>query len=154
MNEIVENVPDLAGKFPDDVLEKTTFRGETTFFIKPDSVEKICRTLKDDGYVMLNDITAVHPDSGADYFHVVYHIYSMSANSRIRLKARVPKSDPKVPTVTTIWKGANWYERETWDMFGIVFEGHPNLERILTPEGFQGHPLRKDYPLRGTGKGI
>lgn len=80
-------------------------------------------------------------------FEVVYHLFSLVHKHRLRLKVPVEESDPVVNSVTSIWKGANWFEREVWDMFGIVFRDHPNLKRILMYDGFQGHPLRKDYPV-------
>ena len=88
------------------------------------------------------------PTAGDGYrFEVVYHFYSVPKNHRVRLKVPVPEAAPSVPSVTGLWSSANWYEREAWDMFGIRFDGHPNLKRILMYTGFEGHPLRKDYPV-------
>ncbi|HFE52504.1 MAG TPA: NADH-quinone oxidoreductase subunit C, partial [Bacteroidetes bacterium] len=111
-----------------------------------------CQLLRDDPDLLFNflmDLTAV------DYlnfgrkprFEVVYNLYSLMKNLRLRLRVPVPEEDPVVRTVTHLWKSANWAEREVWDMFGIRFEGHPNLKRILLYEEFEGHPLRKDYPV-------
>jgi len=92
---------------------------------------------------------------GADYarpeerFEVVYNLYSISHNARIRLKVRVDEADPRVPTVTGVWPAANWYERETFDMFGILFDDHPDMRRIYMPPEFEHYPLRKDFPLMG-----
>jgi NADH-quinone oxidoreductase subunit C len=77
---------------------------------------------------------------------VVYHLYSLEKKARVRIKARLPEEDPSIDSVIGVWEGMNWYEREAWDMYGIVFRGHPNLSRILLYDEFQGHPLRKDYP--------
>jgi len=82
-------------------------------------------------------------------FEVVYHLYSMSHGHRLRLKAQVPESDPNVSSLSSVWRGMNWHERETWDMYGIRFAGHPDLRRVLMYEEFQGHPLRKDFPVDG-----
>lgn len=149
MGEMPETVSRLKDRFPDAVEDVASFRGESTLYIKPEAVEDICRTLKENGFTMLNDITAVHPSAETDYFFVVYHVFSPSMNTRIRLKARVPLENPELPSVTAVWRGADWYERETFDLFGIRFTGHPNLARILTAEGFDGFPLRKDFPLKG-----
>ena len=80
-------------------------------------------------------------------FEMVYHLFSLTHRHRIRVKVPVEAADPRIDSVTSVWKGANWFEREVWDMFGITFAGHPHLKRILMYEGFQGHPLRKDYPV-------
>jgi NADH-quinone oxidoreductase subunit C len=96
---------------------------------------------------------------GVDYntkktprFEVVYNLYSIPLMHMIRVRALVPEDDCKIKTVTSVWKGANWHERETFDMYGIVFEGHPDLRRILMPDDWEGYPLRKDYPLKGPKK--
>ncbi len=94
------------------------------------------------------DETPWHRHAGEDQrFEVVYHFYSMPQRHRVRLKVAVTEDDATVPSLTPLWPGANWYEREVWDMFGIRFSGHPDLKRILMYEGFEGHPLRKDYPV-------
>jgi NADH-quinone oxidoreductase subunit C len=91
-------------------------------------------------------VTAVDYLGSVPRFEVVYHLYSSSRNHRLRLKVRVPEDAPRVPSVTSVWRGANWLERETYDMYGIRFDGHPNLTRIYLYPEFEGHPLRKDYP--------
>ena len=91
---------------------------------------------------------AWQPSAGrGDRFEVVYHFYSLPKNHRLRVKVPLPEVAPSVPSLADLWASANWYEREVWDMYGIQFEGHPNLKRILMYEGFEGHPLRKDYPV-------
>ena len=114
--------------------------------------EDILNTLKElkegQKFDFLMDICGVdYPGRDGGRFDVVYHLYSSSANMRLRVKTRVPENDPVVPSVTSLWKAANWFERECFDLFGIKFSGHPNLKRILLYEGFEGHPLRKDYPI-------
>jgi len=107
--------------------------------------------LKSDPRLLFNvliDVTAVDYFGRDPRFDVVYQLLSLPFSRRLQVKIRVPESDPKVTSLTTLWNNANWLEREVWDMFGIRFEGHPNLKRILMYEEFQGHPLRKDYPIR------
>jgi NADH-quinone oxidoreductase subunit C len=99
-------------------------------------------------YAVLLDLTCVDHAAAEDRFELVYHLYSLSRNVRLRLKASVPAADPAVGTLTGLWKNAAWLEREVYDMFGVRFEGHPDLRRLLTYEGFEGHPLRKSYPWR------
>lgn len=119
-------------------------------FVKKESVVKALLLLRDHPelqYQFLSDITAT--DEGANpRFNVVYQLFSLNRKSRIRVKVRVAEGD-EVPTAVEVWPGANWAEREVWDMFGIRFTGHPDMRRILMDERWQGHPLRKDYPLRG-----
>jgi len=98
-------------------------------------------------FEMLSDVTAVDYLGRTPRFEVVYQLYSVSRNHRLRVKVPVPEDDPVVPTASSVWKSANWGERETFDMFGIRFAGHPDLRRILMYPEFEGHPLRKDYPL-------
>lgn len=137
--------------FRDDVLETVLFRGEVSHLIKVTALTSVCDFLKTDRALMMNYIVDV---LGVDYyterprFEVVYHLYSLSKKHRIRLKVRVDEGG-SVPSVTHIWSGANWPEREAYDMFGIIFTGHPDLRRIYMPEDWEGFPLRKDYPLRG-----
>jgi NADH-quinone oxidoreductase subunit C len=99
-------------------------------------------------YAVLLDLTCVDYSAAEDRLELVYHLYSLSRNVRLRLKASVPAADPAVGTLTGLWKNAVWLEREVYDMFGVRFVGHPDLRRLLTYEGFEGHPLRKSYPWR------
>lgn len=126
--------------------------------IPPDRLLEVCRFLYDDPrtrFEMLCDLTCVDylnfPDAD-DRFGVIYSLLSLTHNHRLWLKVFVNDPDPAVPTVTDIWKGANWMEREVYDLFGIAFTGHPDLRRILCPDWFTCHPLRKDYPLTGQGE--
>ena len=106
----------------------------------------------DTRFDMLSDLTVVDYLGRAPRFEVVYLLYSLGRNHRLRVKAAVPEEDPLVPSVSSLWKAALWAEREAWDMFGIRFAGHPDLRRILMPDEWQGHPQRKDYPLEGPGE--
>jgi NADH-quinone oxidoreductase subunit C len=144
-----EAIDKLIEKFGDAVLETSNFRGDETCVVGRENLVEVCRFLKDDKklkFEMLTDLC------GADYkgrecrFEVVYHLYSVDFGKRIRIKVRLNENDAVVPSVSGIWKAANWFEREAFDLFGIRFEGHPNLKRLLTFEGFEGHALRKDYP--------
>jgi NADH-quinone oxidoreductase subunit C len=99
-------------------------------------------------FKMLLDMTCVDFLKEADYFEMVYHLFSLSGNLRLRIKIRVPEKDPVIDSLTEIWRNANWLERELFDMFGIRFTGHPDLRRLFMYDGFEGYPLRKDYPLR------
>jgi NADH-quinone oxidoreductase subunit C len=128
--------------------------GESWIEADRESLKDLLSKLKAQGFDMLVDITAVdllnHPDSeGKPRFEIVYHLCSVSSGELIRVKVRVEEKEAEVESVVDIWPGADWYEREVWDMFGIRFKGHPNLKRILMYDGFEGHPLRKDFPMDG-----
>ena len=126
--------------------------------VPPGRLVEVMRFLRDDGrcaFEQLCDLTCVdylNFPKARDRFGVIYSLLSLSRNHRIWVKCLVNDPAPEVPSVVGIWKGAEWLEREVWDMFGIRFSGHPDLRRILTWEGFEAHPLRKDYPLRGRGE--
>lgn len=136
------------------VLAAGRFAGDVTLTVPRESIVEICRFLKEEqGYSFLVDLTAVDwPEREEARFDVVYWMHRFEDSKRLRLLAAVPEETP-IGSVTGIWKTANWLERETYDMFGIVFVGHPGLERILTWEGFNGHPLRKDFPVEGIDTG-
>ena len=126
--------------------------GDDVAIVKKGRIEEVCRFLKEDPELLFDMapyITAVDYLGEDPRFEVVYELYSTQKNHRLRLRVPVPESDPVLATVTTLWKGADWYERYCWDMYGIRFEGHPDLRRLYMYEEFVGHPLRKDYPLRG-----
>lgn len=141
----------LKEKFPDSILEVTTLRDlkdEFTVRVKKEGIIDICSYLKKEfRFNLLSDLCGVHYPDRDDKFEVVYHIFSIDAKERLRLKVGL-KEGEKINTVTPVWGTANWHEREAFDLLGIVFEGHPNLKRILLPDDWTGHPLRKDYPYR------
>jgi len=138
------------------IIETHSFRGDDTIVIKKEALFEVAKYLKETpelDYNFLMDLTVVdylkYKDSTKKHrFEVVYHFYSLEHNHRVRIKVPVEEEDPTVDSLVPIWSIANWLEREAWDMFGIRFNNHPNLRRILMYEEFQGHPLRKDYPLR------
>jgi len=156
-DEDVEKHPvvrELRRVFPDDVLDIIRFRDETTIHVRPSQLREICYFIRDHEQLSINfltDLTAVDMLRlrTAPRFDVVVQLYSIPNRVRLRLKAGIDDGET-VPSLVPVWNGANWLERETYDMFGIVFEGHPNLRRMLLPDDWdEGHPLRKDYPLRG-----
>jgi len=142
----------LGGLVPDPVLSHTEEHGELTIVVRAEAVAKCALLLRDDerfAFDSLRDICGADYARPVDRFEVVYNLYSLRYNARLRLKVRVGEPDPRVPTVTGVWPAANWHERETFDMFGIVFDGHPDLRRIYMPPDFEHFPLRKDFPLMG-----
>ncbi len=141
----------LSRQFPRSVVETHTHRGDATAIVRKDEILAICRFLRDDpelAYDFMMDLTAVDYLGKEPRFEVVYHLYSLSKNQRVRIKARVPEADCTIDSIVSIWVAADWFEREVFDLYGIIFNGHPNLKRLLLYEGFEGHPLRKDYPLK------
>jgi NADH-quinone oxidoreductase subunit C len=139
----------------DDAIEKIVVdRGELTLFIKADHIARVCQTMRDDDALRFELCSSV---SGVDYLgsderrlHVIYQLTSMTYRRVIRLEVSVGADDPHVPSVATIYPTADWHERETYDMFGVIFDGHPGLTRILMPDDWEGFPQRKDYPLGGV----
>ena len=126
-------------------------RGELTLEIAPAKIVSVCGFLKyDQKFVRLSTVTAVDRYPAEPRFEIVYHLHSVERNTRLRLKARVTGDAPEIESICSVWRGANWYEREVFDLFGIRFNGHPDLKRILMPDDWEGHPLRKDYPITGT----
>jgi NADH-quinone oxidoreductase subunit C len=145
----------LARQFGPAIVGTHDHRGDHTALVDRAAIADALRFCRDDPdlkFEMLIDLTAVDylkfpGREGGPRFEVVYHLYSVTHNHRLRVKAAVEERDPVVPTAAGLWPIANWFEREVWDMFGIRFEGHPDLRRLLMYEEFQGHPLRKDYPV-------
>lgn len=129
------------------VEETVRFRDEVTLFIPRDRILDALRAAREAGFIFLTDLTAVDRHPAEPRFEVVYLLTAPEQQARVRLKIRVGGADPEVPSATALWPGANWPEREVFDLFGIRFAGHPNLTRILLPDDWEGHPLRKDYPL-------
>lgn len=135
-----------------DAVEGVTVRlGELTVVIRRDDVLKVMKFLKDDAncqFLTLLDVCGVDYPDDDERFEIVYHLLSLTHNNRIRVKLRTDEDTP-VASVTSLFNAANWWEREVWDMFGVAFSDHPDLRRILSDYGFEGHPLRKDFPLTG-----
>jgi NADH-quinone oxidoreductase subunit C len=156
----LENRPDeilelslqlLREKYPEAVLDTILPQGDATAVIRPEFLTKVVDFLKSDPRLLFDvliDITAIDYLGSKPRFNVVYHLLSLPFNRRLRLKVPVEDGEPALDSLTPWWGSANWLEREVWDMFGIRFTGHPDLKRILMYEEFQGHPLRKDYPIR------
>jgi NADH-quinone oxidoreductase subunit C len=141
----------LAERFPGSILETHSHRGDDTAVVKKEDIVDVCTFLRDDEALLYNfmmDLTAVDYMGKEPRFEVVYHLYSLKHNRRVRIKARVSESDCSIDSIVPVWISADWFEREVFDMYGITFTGHPELRRILLYEGFQGHPLRKDYPIK------
>ena len=131
----------LSGKFE---------RAELTIEIAPDKIVSVCGFLKYDlGFVRLSTVTGVDWYPAEPRFEVVYHLQSLDRNEWLRLKCRLPGADPEIDSVTEVWSGANWFERETFDLFGVRFRNHPDLRRIMLPDDWEGYPLRKDYSVTG-----
>jgi len=141
---------DLKQKFSDNILDMTVQFGDDIIHIKKEALLDIVNFLKEDPYAftMLLDLTCVDYQGEEERFEMVYHLFSLSLNQRLRFKARLQQNDCKIVSLTPIFKNANWLEREVYDMFGVHFAGHPYLRRLFMYDGFEGHPLRKDYPLR------
>ncbi len=151
----------LRERFGEEAIEIEEINGQLVARVGRERLIEVATFLRDDSALRfdhLADVTAVdyliyNPAGGPPgegrlpRFDVVYHLYSIALNHRLRLKVALDEDDPNVPSLTGIWPSANWGERETYDMYGVTFAGHPNLTRILTPDDWQGHPLRKDYPL-------
>lgn len=138
---------------PDFVRQVVNAFGETTITVPRESIAVACQFFKTTAgleFNLLSDICGVDRGQEEDpRFEVNYQLFSTTRHHRLRLKVLLAEDDAKVPTVTTVWRTANWHERETFDLFGVRFEGHPDLRRILLPDDWQGHALRKDFPLRG-----
>lgn len=145
---------DLERAYPDfaDAIERVVVdRGELTLHVRREKLAEVALILRDKLlFEMCLGVSGVHyPNETGRELHAVYPLLSMTKNQRIRLEVSVPDSDPHIPSLVEVWGGNNWNERETFDMFGIIFDGHPGLTRILMPDDWRGHPQRKDYPLGG-----
>ena len=145
---------DLERAYPDfaDAIERVIVdRGELTLYIKRERLVEVSLILRDKLKFEMNmGVSGVHyPEDTNRELHAVYHLLSITNNQRIRLEVSVADIDPHIPSLVEVWAGSNWNERETFDMFGIIFDGHPGLTRILMPDDWQGHPQRKDYALGG-----
>jgi NADH-quinone oxidoreductase subunit C len=137
---------------PEAVEGATEFRAELTIYIRPDRLIRVCEFLRDEpglSFKYLSDITAVDLYPNEPRFEVVYHLLSLESAQRLRLKVRASGENPRVDSLVPVYPSANAFEREVFDLFGVQFSGHPYLRRILMPENWEGHPLRKDYPTEG-----
>lgn len=146
-------VSDLKSRF--DGIEPSEFRGQSRIVIPKDVLVSVLQFLKDNSFDLLVDITCVdYLDfrDASNRFGLVYLLASTESGTRLTVRVMLDEPDLEVDSVASLWQGANWLEREVWDMFGIRFAGHPDLRRILLPEEFVAHPLRKDYPLQGRGE--
>ena len=143
----------LEDNFAPSLLGKTEFRGELTYEIQASSLRAILQLAKKQQFDMLIDLFGVdylkYPKTTPERFAVIYNLYSLPLGQRIFFKVWVNEDKPEIESVHDIYKAVNWFEREAWDLYGIIFKGHPNLTRILCHHEFQGHPLRKDYPADG-----
>jgi len=151
MVETILAVEKLKEKFPNSVLEVTVFRGEVTVGVSKGEIFEICKFLHSDPdlqFQLLTDLCGLDFFPQTPRFGIVYLLCSLKNGQRLRLKTRVGEEE-SVRSVESIWKVANWYEREAYDLFGIHFENHPDLRRILLWDGYDGYPLRKDYPAEG-----
>ena len=140
----------LGRRFPGRVREVPGSPGDDVAAIDRQGLLEVAGFLKTppQDFSMLLDLTCVDHAPGRPRFEMVYHFFSLSDSRRLRLKVRLEESDLKVASLASLWKNADWLEREVFDLFGVEFEGHPNLRRLFMYDGFEGHPLRKDYPLR------
>jgi len=149
LDSIVNRVKE---SFPGSLLQAAVFRGEITLHLRSEDILPVCRFLQNDSQLAFDylvDLFGVDFHPRDPRFQVVYHLCSLKTKERLWLKVSLPAQAPRVASLTPVWKAADWLEREAFDMFGITFEGHPDLRRILLPPDWQGNPLRKDYPLRG-----
>ena len=151
MTETNLAVEKIKEKFPNSILEVTTFRGEVTVTVSKGEIFEICKFLHSDPnlqFHLLTDLCGLDFFPQVPRFGVVYLLCSLKNNQRLRVKTRVGETE-SISSVESIWKIANWYEREAYDLFGIHFENHPDLRRIMMWDGYEGHPLRKDFPVEG-----
>jgi NADH-quinone oxidoreductase subunit C len=152
MDQALKDLGDyVSAALPGDILKAEIGYGELMLYARREAVVGLLTFLRDDAkceFKMLVDLCGVDYPDRAERFDVVYNLLSLSHNRRVRVKVATDESTP-VPSVTSVFSMANWFERETWDLYGVFFENHPDLRRILTDYGFEGHPLRKDFPLTG-----
>ena len=152
-DEAVDALEEAFPGYGDAVTRVVVDRDELTLHVQPDRVADLCQHLRDDAqhrYELLTGVSGVDYPDTAERLHVVYHLLSMTYRRRLRLETAVSTEEPRVASVTGVYPTADFHERETWDMFGVVFDGHPALTRILMPDDWPGHPQRKDYPLGGV----
>lgn len=146
----------LRSEFPEEVLQIYTYQGQTAVVVRPERIVAMLRWLRETDDLRMNHLRSLcgvdnarRKDPGLSRFEVVYNLYSIPLRHEIRLRAEVGDEDPAIDSVVELWSGANWLERETYDLLGIEFVNHPDLRRVLLPEDWGGYPLRKEYPLKG-----
>ena len=148
---LLKNIAKIEDKFSNSILDTTKFAGEDIIHIKGSGNLDILKLFKNNEFNFLADMTAIDNLTlgGFERFSVVYHLLSHETKERVTIKAYVPEDEPELSSAEPLWKTADWQEREIYDLFGILFKGHPNLIRIMNPDDYEGHPLRKDYPRLG-----
>jgi NADH-quinone oxidoreductase subunit C len=150
-DEVVDGLERAYPGFNDAIEKVVVDRGELTLHVRRDKLVEVARVLRDDlKFEMCLGVSGAHyPDESGRELRALYPLLSLTRNQRIRIEVATPDDDRHIPSVVEIWAGNNWHERETYDMFGIIFDGHPALTRIFMPDDWNGHPQRKDYPLGG-----
>lgn len=150
-DEVVDSLERAYPGFSDAIERVVVDRGEITLHVRRNKLVEVSRILRDElKFEMCLGVSGAHyPDESGRELRVLYPLLSLTRNQRIRIEVAAPDNDPHIPSVVEIWAGNNWHERETYDMFGIIFDGHPALTRIFMPDDWNGHPQRKDYPLGG-----
>lgn len=153
-NLLESKLPGFAAEFGKEILQVEDYRGDLTVVVRPHSIRNLVKSLKETfGCEVLMDLFAMDylkwDPPTPERFAVIYNFYSLSKKRRVRLKAFLNEEKPEIDSIHDLYAAANWFEREAWDLFGISFNGHPHLKRILCHDDFEGHPLRKDYPSDG-----
>lgn len=144
-------IDDLKNKFSNDIIEVSEYQDNVLVRTSLSSVHEVLQHLyKEHRFIYLVDLIGTDRFTSEERFEVIYNLMSLKDQIRLFVKVRCEEEEPHVPTATDIWRGANWHEREVYDMFGIIFDGHPDLRRMYMPEDFQYHPLRKEFPLLGV----
>jgi NADH-quinone oxidoreductase subunit C len=150
-DEVADDLERAYPEFSEAIERVVVDRGELTIYVKREKLVEVAKVLRDKLlFEMCLGVNGVHyPNQSGRELHAIYPLLSITNNRRVRLEVACPDSDPHIPSLVEVWAGNNWHERETYDMFGIIFDGHPALTRILMPDDWKGHPQRKDYALNG-----
>ncbi len=144
-------IDDLIKKYSDQIVETSEYQGTVIVRVALASIHDVLKYLHDEHrFIYLVDLIGTDRFTSEERFEVIYNMLSLKDQTRLFVKVRCEEEDPHVPTATDIWRGANWHEREVYDMFGVIFDGHPDLRRMYMPEDFKYHPLRKEFPLLGV----
>jgi NADH-quinone oxidoreductase subunit C len=154
LTEELKSQPDVAALLAANsayLADAKLDRGELTLMVPAEHIVAVGQLLKSQQeYVRLSTVTGLDWYPAEPRFEVVYHLLSLKRNTRLRVKCKLPGENPEIDSLTGVWRSANWYERETFDLFGVHFRNHPDLTRIMMPDDWEGHPLRKDYPVTGS----